>query len=105
LRVPLFLLALLVVRGVPALLSLRMNGIRPTLAIALLQATSLPFLVTATQIGMTLGKISTVTGAVLVCAGLLSVLLFPLIALGLLPQATAVTPAGKTRSGSGASAG
>jgi Kef-type K+ transport system membrane component KefB len=105
LRVPLFLLALLVVRGVPALLSLRMNGVRPTLAIALLQATSLPFLVTATQIGMTLGKIATVTGAALVCAGLLSVLLFPLIALGLLPQAAAVTPAGKSPSGSRTPAG
>jgi Kef-type K+ transport system membrane component KefB len=82
--VPLFLLALLVVRGVPALLGLRAAGPRTTVALALLQATSLPFIVTATQIGMTLGKISTVTGATLVCAGLLSVLIFPLVALGLL---------------------
>ena len=57
-RVPLFLLALLVARGVPALLGLRTNGPRSTLALGLLQATSLPFIVTATQIGVTLGKIT-----------------------------------------------
>jgi Kef-type K+ transport system membrane component KefB len=53
-RVPLFLLALLTVRGLPALLGLRANGTRPTLALGLLQATSLPFIVTATQIGVAL---------------------------------------------------
>ncbi|HET7245347.1 MAG TPA: cation:proton antiporter [Streptosporangiaceae bacterium] len=85
-RVPVFLLALLVVRGVPALIGLRANGTRPTLALGLLQATSLPFIVTATQIGVTLGKITPVTAAALVCAGLLSVLIFPLLALTLLRQ-------------------
>jgi Kef-type K+ transport system membrane component KefB len=83
-RVPLFLLALLVVRAVPAFIGVRARGLRPTTAIGLLQATSLPFIVTAVQIGMTLGKISTVTGAALVCAGLLSVLIFPVVALALL---------------------
>jgi Kef-type K+ transport system membrane component KefB len=83
-RVPVFLLALLAVRGLPALLGLRANGPRPTLAIGLLQATSLPFIVTATQIGVTLGKITPVTAAALVCAGLLSVLMFPVLALTLL---------------------
>jgi hypothetical protein len=82
----LFLLALLVVRGLPAFIGLRANGTKPTLALGLLQATSLPFIVTATQIGITLGKISSVTAAALVCAGLLSVLIFPLIALVLLRQ-------------------
>src|SRR5215467_6879485 len=85
-RVPVFLLALLVVRGVPAFIGLRANGTRSTLALGLLQATSLPFIVTATQIGVALGKISSVTAAALVCAGLLSVLIFPLIALVLLRQ-------------------
>lgn len=83
-RVPVFLLALLVVRGVPALLGLRANGPRATLALGLLQATSLPFLVTITQIGVVLGKITPVTAAALVCAGLLSVLIFPLLALATL---------------------
>jgi Kef-type K+ transport system membrane component KefB len=85
-RVPVFLLALLVVRGLPAFIGLRTNGTKPTLALGLLQATSLPFIVTATQIGVALGKISSVTAAALVCAGLLSVLIFPLIALVLLRQ-------------------
>jgi Kef-type K+ transport system membrane component KefB len=89
LRVPLLLLALLVVRGVPAALELRSNGVRSTIAVALLQATSLPFLVTATQIGLVLGKITPVTGAALICAGLLSVLIFPLVALGMLGSSTA----------------
>src|SRR5215467_9499830 len=87
-RVPVFLLALLVVRGVPALIGLRANGTRATLALGLLQATSLPFIVTATQIGVTLGKITPVTAAALVCAGLLSVLIFPLLALTLLREGT-----------------
>ena len=91
-----FLLALLVARGVPALLGLRANGPRATLALGLLQATSLPFIVAATQIGVALGKITPVTAAALVCAGLLSVLIFPLLALANLrrmapAQAPAVT--------------
>jgi len=87
-RVPIFLLALLLVRGLPALIGLRANGPKATLALGLLQATSLPFIVTATQIGVTLGKITPVTAAALVCAGLLSVLIFPSSALTLLRRST-----------------
>lgn len=83
-RVPLLLLALLLLRGLPALLYLSFAGRQASLAAALLQATSLPFIVTATQIGMALGLLSTVTGAALICAGLLSVIIFPPIALALL---------------------
>ncbi|TCN44747.1 Kef-type K+ transport system membrane component KefB [Kribbella orskensis] len=86
LRVPLFLLALLAARGVPALLWVRRLGARPTAAMALLQATSLPFIVAATQIGVATGLMSSVTSAALVCAGLLSVLLFPALALVLLKR-------------------
>jgi Kef-type K+ transport system membrane component KefB len=95
-RVPLFLLTLLVVRGVPALLSIRTLGMRSTAAVGLLQATSLPFIVTATQIGVLTGLMSPVTAAALVCAGLLSVLVFPAAALVLLrpAQATVSTPPG-----------
>jgi hypothetical protein len=53
-------------------------------AIGLLQATSLPFIVATAQIGIELHRISAVTGAAMVTAGLLSVLLFPLAALALL---------------------
>jgi Kef-type K+ transport system membrane component KefB len=92
LRVPIFLVALLLVRGVPALLNLRSQGRRASVAAGLLQATSLPFIVTATQIGVELGQITPVTAAALVFAGLLSVLIFPVVALGLLrggdPSAT-----------------
>jgi len=93
LRVPVFLLALLVLRGVPALLSLRAVGRRATAATALLQATSLPFIVTATQIGVQLGRITPVTGAALVFAGLLSVLLFPALALSVLRRTADEPPA------------
>ena len=86
LRVPLFLLALLAARGVPALLWIRRLGARPTAAMALLQATSLPFIVAATQIGVATGLMSSVTSAALMCAGLLSVLLFPALALVLLKR-------------------
>ena len=82
--VPLFLAALLVVRGLPALLY-RAARRRAAGAVAgLLQATSLPFIVTATAIGLELGVIDAATSAALIAAGLLSVLLFPLAGLALL---------------------
>ena len=83
-RVPLFLVALLIVRGVPAALYASAVGRRRAVAAALLQATSLPFLVTATSIGVTLGEFRPVTAAALVSAGLLSVVIFPLAAVTLL---------------------
>ena len=80
--VPLFLAALIVVRGLPALLY-RLNR-RETVVAGLLQATSLPFLVAATAIGLELGLIGAGEAAALVGAGLLSVLIFPAVALALL---------------------
>jgi hypothetical protein len=100
LQVPVFLLALLVVRGLPAVLYRRSLGGAGSLAAGLLQATSLPFLVTAAQIGMETGRLSATTAAALVFAGLLSVLTFPAAALGVLsrphvaaePQPAALRP-------------
>src|ERR671936_818815 len=83
-RVPIFLAALLAARGLPAFLYRRDIGARKSAAAGLLQATSLGFFVVAGQIGMELGLISKATGAALVAAGLLSVLLFPAVALALL---------------------
>ena len=83
-RVPVFLAALLVVRGAPALLYRRALGPRRTTAAALLQATSLSFVVAASEIGRELGMLSAETAAGLVAAGLLSVLLFPVGAIALL---------------------
>jgi Kef-type K+ transport system membrane component KefB len=100
--VPVFLAALLLVRGVPALLYLRTIGARGTGVAALLQATSLPFIVAASMIGIDLGLLDPGAGAALVAAGLLSVLCFPLAALtvirrgehaaGRTPDRPALTP-------------
>jgi Kef-type K+ transport system membrane component KefB len=84
LRVPIFLVALLLVRGVPALLYRPLVGSRRSVVAGLLQATSLTFIVAASQIGVELGLITKATSAALIAAGLLSVLLFPLMALTLL---------------------
>jgi Kef-type K+ transport system membrane component KefB len=83
-RVPIFLGALLVARGLPALVYRPLATGTQTAAAALLQATSLSFLVVAGQIGVQLDFIRPATYAALVAAGLLSVLLFPLTALRLL---------------------
>jgi Kef-type K+ transport system membrane component KefB len=80
-RVPLFLAALFAVRFLPALLYRRRLGGNGAAVAGLLQATSLPFIVTAADIGAAIDLISPVTGAALISAGLLSVLLFPPIAL------------------------
>ncbi|MGN6167892.1 MAG: cation:proton antiporter [Solirubrobacteraceae bacterium] len=83
-RVPLFLLAILLVRGLPALLYARLVG-RPRAVVAgILQATSLPFIVAATQIGLQLGVVTRASAAGLVAAGLLSVVIFPALGLVLL---------------------
>ena len=87
-KLPLFVLALLAVRGVPALLYVRVLGRTQTLAAALLQATSLPFIVASTQIGVALGVTQRSTAAALVAAGLVSVVAFPLLALVVSRSAT-----------------
>ena len=91
-RVPIFLVALVVVRGLPALLYRSALGPRRTLVAALLQATSLPFIVAASMIGIELGLLDDATGAALVAAGLLSVLVFPLAALTALRGRTPHAP-------------
>jgi Kef-type K+ transport system membrane component KefB len=83
-RVPLFLLALVLVRGLPALLYSGLIGRRKAEIAGLLQATSLPFIVAATQIGVSLGVITKASAAALIAAGLLSVIIFPAAGLSLL---------------------
>jgi Kef-type K+ transport system membrane component KefB len=83
-RVPLFLLALVAVRGLPALLYRGLVDTRRMIVAGLLQATSLPFIVAATMIGLDLGLITEASGAALIAAGLLSVVIFPLLGLTLL---------------------
>jgi Kef-type K+ transport system membrane component KefB len=84
LMVPIFLAALVAARGLPALLYRRMLDGRKTLIAGLMQATSLPFIVAAVAIGEDLDLVDAAEGAALIGAGLLSVLLFPVIGLGLL---------------------
>ena len=82
--VPIFLAALLAVRGLPALLY---RGYLPSPQVpvaGLLQATSLPFIVAATAIGSELGLIGRAESAALIAAGLLSVMAFPVLAVSLL---------------------
>jgi Kef-type K+ transport system membrane component KefB len=91
--VPVFLAALLVVRGLPAVVYRRVLDRSHTAIAGVLQATSLPFIVAATAIGMDLGLIDAAASAALIGAGLLSVLLFPLTGLLLLRRsASAKTP-------------
>jgi Kef-type K+ transport system membrane component KefB len=94
LRLPIFVVALLVVRGLPAFLYRRMIPARRVVAAGLLQATSLPFIVAATAIGLELRLLTPATGAALVGAGLVSVVLFPLVALALLRQSEPAVSAG-----------
>jgi Kef-type K+ transport system membrane component KefB len=91
--IPAFLAALVVARGLPAMLYRGDFGQRRAIAAGLLQATSLPFIVAATQIGQDLGVIDAATSAAFIGAGLLSVLIFPISALALLRE----RPAGRTR--------
>ena len=86
-EVPLFLVALLIVRGLPALLYRRSTGTRHAVAAGLLQATTLTFVIVATQIGLATGKITPTAAASLLAAGLLSAALFPAAAQRLLPRA------------------
>jgi Kef-type K+ transport system membrane component KefB len=86
LHVPVFLAALVAVRGLPALLY---RGVIPRERIPiamLMQATSLPFIVAATQIGLSLDVVSPANAAALIAAGLLSVVLFPAASLVLLKR-------------------
>jgi Kef-type K+ transport system membrane component KefB len=92
--VPMFVAMLLAARALPALFYRPLLDGRHVAAAGLLQATSLGFIVVATQIGKELGLVTTGTGAAFVAAGLVSVLVFPLAALSLLrvkttPQAVA----------------
>jgi Kef-type K+ transport system membrane component KefB len=83
-RVPIFLAALLIARGVPALLYARLIPRRQVLVAGLMQGTSLPFIVAGTAIGQDLGLINAGSSAALIAAGLLSVLIFPALSLALL---------------------
>lgn len=87
--VPIFLVLLLLVRGVPSMLAAPPGSSRTDLAAtALFGATGLPIIVAVTAIGVDAGDITSGTAAALVGAGMLSVLLFPFIALAIRKRST-----------------
>jgi Kef-type K+ transport system membrane component KefB len=85
--VPIFLAALLAVRGLPAILYRGFVGERRAAIAGVLQATSLPFIVAATTIGMDLGLMDAAEASALIAAGLASVLIFPISGLAMLRRA------------------
>ena len=93
LRLLLFFVLLIVVRGLPSLLVYR-RALAPVqrLEMTFITATSLPLLIALAAIGEQDGVMLPATAASLIGAGVLSVLVFPLIAVGLHKRA-ALTPA------------
>jgi Kef-type K+ transport system membrane component KefB len=85
--VPIFLAALFATRAVPAVLYRDFVGQRRAAIAGVLQATSLPFIVAATTIGMDLGLMDAAEASALITAGLASVLIFPISGLGMLRRA------------------
>ncbi|MGJ3190003.1 cation:proton antiporter [Paenarthrobacter sp. FR1] len=80
--VPLFLVLLLVIRGLPSLLAAPPRSASAAKrAMVLFGATGLPIIVAVTAIGRDHGLITSGISSALVGAGMLSVLLFPLLAL------------------------
>jgi Kef-type K+ transport system membrane component KefB len=80
--VPTFLVLFVVVRGIPATVAAPTGaGLSERAAIALFGATGLPIIVAVTTIGLDHGDLPRSTAAALVGAGVLSVLVFPLLAL------------------------
>ena len=94
-RLLVFFVLLLVVRGVPALLVYRRTlALRERFEMMLLTATALPLLVALSEIGLSSGVMLPENAAALVGAGVLSVAIFPLIAVRLRRRAEA-TQAGE----------
>ena len=92
LRLPLFLLMFLVVRGVPALVFYRRQlDWAQRLPLAMFSATALPLVVVITGIGVDTGRMRPSNAAALVGAGMLSVLIYPLIGFALLRRAGVVS--------------
>jgi Kef-type K+ transport system membrane component KefB len=82
--VPVVLVVLFVVRGLPSMLAAPVGSrARNRFSIALLGATGLPIIVAVTGIGVDKHIIPSSAAAVLVGAGMLSVLVFPLVGMAL----------------------
>jgi Kef-type K+ transport system membrane component KefB len=93
LRLFIFLLLLLIVRGLPSLLVCRRAlPARQRVEMTFITATTLPLLIALAEIGQRDGVMLPATSAALVGAGVLSVLVYPLVAVGL-HRSAPLTPA------------
>jgi Kef-type K+ transport system membrane component KefB len=107
LRLLIFFLMLLIVRGLPSLLVYRRAlPARQRVEMTFITATTLPLLIALADIGQQDGVMLPATAAALVGAGVLSVLVYPLIAVRL-HRSAALTPAdaGIAAAGSAAATG
>ena len=76
---------LLLIRGVPALVVYRdLLSLKQRTALGFLQATALPMIVVIVQIGISTHTMKPMNGTALMTAGILSVLIFPLLGFGIL---------------------
>jgi Kef-type K+ transport system membrane component KefB len=92
-RTLLLFVMLLIVRGLPSLLVYRhVLGARQRVEMTFITATTLPLLIALAEIGQQDGVMLPATAAALVGAGVLSVLVYPLIAVGL-HRSAPLTPA------------
>jgi Kef-type K+ transport system membrane component KefB len=81
LTVPLFAALFLLVRGLPTVLAHRSGlGGRDALALGFMSASALPLLVVITTVGVNEGVLPEANAAALITAGIVSVMLFPMIA-------------------------
>ena len=100
LLVPVFALLFLFTRGVPTWVFFRSVLTKvETSALAILSATGLPLIVVITTIGVDEHRMKPQNAAALVAAGMLSVLVYPIIGMGRLQRGTATTPNGDNEGG------
>jgi Kef-type K+ transport system membrane component KefB len=95
--VPVLFVAFVAVRALPALLYRPLFDARRVAAAGLLQATTLSVPVVAVRIGTELGTIDVETGAAVIAAGLLTVVVCPPVALTLLARAGTAATAERDR--------
>ncbi len=86
-QLPVFLALFLLVRGIPAVLAARRLGRRGVVSLGFMSAATLPLVVAITQVGVREDRLATDTSAALVGAAMLSVLIYPAVALALLGRA------------------
>ena len=82
-------------RGAPSLWVYRKQLPTPQrLSLALFSVTGLPLIVVIAEIGVAADKMTPENAAALIAAGVLSVLIFPIVGLRLLPRGTPAASAG-----------